>query len=226
MTDTRLYCEGSLSRAILAAKLDRGLVLTDVVRNGYGGGDVAYFRPGTAAEIEDCRRRLRAGLGANTITDCPRGCGKRVRWLLAHGTGPPTGALVDAETNEAHDVCVPERILASETPGDTYHVKGDMQAVIRDCLDVCALRGWSLHWTARGAYLHLESSELIEAWRGKGKSTVAQEAGDVLLVLFSILGASETRWDDALRCATEKIAELRSRPRYPGEEYSDAATDG
>lgn len=95
-----------------------------------------------------------------------------------------------------------------------------MEAVIRDCLSVCAARGWSLHWTARGAYLHLESSELIEAWRGKGESTVAEEAGDVLLVLFSILGAAKVPWADALRCAVAKLDDLRTRPRYAGEEYS------
>lgn len=96
----------------------------------------------------------------------------------------------------------------------------DMEAVIRDCLGVCGARGWSLHWTARGAYLHLEASELIEAWRGKGESTVAEEAGDVLLVLFSILGASGYTWQQALAAALNKIDDLRTRPRYPGEEYS------
>jgi NTP pyrophosphatase (non-canonical NTP hydrolase) len=98
--------------------------------------------------------------------------------------------------------------------------EADMQATIRDCLEVCAARGWSLHWTARGAYLHLEASELIEAWRGKGTSTVAEEAGDVLLVLFSILGAAKVPWADAVGCARAKVEELRTKPRYPGEEFT------
>lgn len=95
-----------------------------------------------------------------------------------------------------------------------------MEATIAACLAVCRARGWSLHWTARGAYLHLEASELIEAWRGKGTSSVADEAGDLLLVLFSILGAANVPWADALDCARRKIADLQTRPRYPGEEYS------
>lgn len=96
----------------------------------------------------------------------------------------------------------------------------DYEGIIQQALAVCAQRGWSLHWTARGAYLHLESSELIEAWRGKGTSTVAQEAGDVLLVLFSILGAAGVPWSAALACALAKMDDLKTRPRYPGEEYS------
>jgi NTP pyrophosphatase (non-canonical NTP hydrolase) len=96
----------------------------------------------------------------------------------------------------------------------------DYAGIIRQCIDVCHQRGWSLHWTARGVYLHLEASELIEAWRGKGVSTVAQEAGDVLLVLFSILGTAGVSWDDALQAAIDKMEELKVKPHYPGEEYS------
>lgn len=39
----------------------------------------------------------------------------------------------------------------------------DMDSLAASVLAVCQQRGWSLHWTHRGAYLHLESSELIEA---------------------------------------------------------------
>lgn len=101
----------------------------------------------------------------------------------------------------------------------------DIDALIPTCLAVCEARGWSLHWTARGAYLFLEASELIEAWRGKGKTTVAQEAGDVLLVLFSILGAAKVTWSEALAEAIAKMEDLKTRPRYPGEEYSVTALD-
>lgn len=51
----RVYCDGHITKQQLAAKLDRGLVCTDVVRNGYSGGDMAYFRDGTPEEIEQCR---------------------------------------------------------------------------------------------------------------------------------------------------------------------------
>ncbi len=57
---TRVYCDGALSKATLKSKLDEGFVLTDVIRNGCMGGDVAYFRQGTAEEIEDCRSRMTA----------------------------------------------------------------------------------------------------------------------------------------------------------------------
>ena len=53
---------------------------------------------------------------------------------------------------------------------------------------LCLKRGWSLEWEARGCYLHLEASELVESLRGKGKGTPAEEAADVLFVLLSIMG--------------------------------------
>jgi hypothetical protein len=56
--EMRVYCEGALTKALLAAKLNDGLVLTHHIRRGYLGGDVAYFRRGTDAEIADCRALL------------------------------------------------------------------------------------------------------------------------------------------------------------------------
>ncbi len=58
MAETRVYCDGQLTKTMLAAKLDEGFVLTDLVHRGYSGGDVAYFRAGTAEEIERLRRTL------------------------------------------------------------------------------------------------------------------------------------------------------------------------
>lgn len=55
---TRVYCDGALTKKMLAAKLDDGLVLVGQVRNGWSGGDVACFRKGTEAEIADCRSRI------------------------------------------------------------------------------------------------------------------------------------------------------------------------
>jgi len=57
----RVYCKGALTKEQLAAKLDNGFVCTDVVRNGYSGGDVAYFREGTQEEIEWCRNKMLNG---------------------------------------------------------------------------------------------------------------------------------------------------------------------
>ena len=44
--------------------------------------------------------------------------------------------------------------------------------------------GWNRDWLHGGCYLHLESSEFIEALRGKGDPI--EELGDVLLVLLSV----------------------------------------
>lgn len=84
-------------------------------------------------------------------------------------------------------------------------------------LAMCKHRGWSLHWTARGAYLHLESSELIEAVRGK-HGTVLKEAGDVLLVLMSITEAQGIPWQEVEAQAAKKCDYLMTAPVYDGEQ--------
>lgn len=87
-------------------------------------------------------------------------------------------------------------------------------------LALCEARGWDLHWTSRGAYLHLESSELIEAVRGK-RGTVKGEAADVLIVLMSITQHNGVSWDEVLAEAERKLDEVAARPpRYPGEEVA------
>lgn len=85
-------------------------------------------------------------------------------------------------------------------------------------LAMCQHRGWSLHWTARGAYLHLESSELIEALRGK-RGTVLGEAGDVLLVLMSITENAGIPWSEVVAQADKTCEELMTKPHYKGEEF-------
>ncbi len=86
-------------------------------------------------------------------------------------------------------------------------------------LAMCKARGWSMHWTARGAYLHLEASELIEALRGK-RGDPADEAGDVLLVLMSITEHAGIPFSEVIARMTAKLAQLETAPRYPGEEYT------
>jgi hypothetical protein len=55
----RVYCKGKLTKALLAAQLDDGMVCTDNVSGGGPGGcDVAYFRPGTPEEIAFCRAKM------------------------------------------------------------------------------------------------------------------------------------------------------------------------
>lgn len=87
-----------------------------------------------------------------------------------------------------------------------------------DILALCRQRGWNLHWTHRGAYLHLEASELIEALRGK-RGDPLHEAADVLLVLMSITENAGLSWDAVLQKASATCEELKTRPRYEGEEF-------
>lgn len=75
-----------------------------------------------------------------------------------------------------------------------------------DSLAACIARKWRTDWSARGCYLHLEVSELIEACRGKGDSTKEEEAGDVLLVFLSIVGAYRIDLDKAFVHLNEKLA--------------------
>jgi hypothetical protein len=75
-----------------------------------------------------------------------------------------------------------------------------------------------MHWTHRGAYLHLEASELIEAIRGKRGEPV-KEAADVLLVLMSITQYLGIPWGDVERQARAKCDEMMVRARYDGEEH-------
>ena len=87
---------------------------------------------------------------------------------------------------------------------------------------MCKQRGWSMHWTHRGAYLHLEASELIEAIRGK-HGDPAEEAGDVLLVLMSITEYAGIPFWKVVDKAVAKLTHLENAPHYPGEEYTPNA---
>jgi len=89
-------------------------------------------------------------------------------------------------------------------------------------LAMCKARGWSLHWTHRGAYLHLEASELIESLRGKRGDPLG-EAADVLLVLMSITESNGLPWDAVLAQCVRTVEKLEAAPRYKGEEFTDAA---
>jgi len=66
---------------------------------------------------------------------------------------------------------------------------------------------WKHGWSARGCYLHLESSELIEALRGKGGNPT-DEAGDVLGVLMSIIITENLDWNKVLDMAIIKMDEM------------------
>jgi hypothetical protein len=98
----------------------------------------------------------------------------------------------------------------------------DDQSLAPRILAMCKRRGWSLHWSARGAYLHLESSELIEALRGK-RGDPKSEAADVLLVLMSITEANGIAWLDVVAQATATCARLETCDPYHGEERQETA---
>ena len=88
-------------------------------------------------------------------------------------------------------------------------------------LAMCKQREWSLHWTSRGAYLHLEVSELIEALRGKRGDPTA-EAADVLLVLMSITENAGIAWSDVVQQTAATCSRLEACDQYPGEERMDS----
>lgn len=81
-------------------------------------------------------------------------------------------------------------------------------------LEMCKARNWSLHWTARGAYLHLEASELIEAIRGKHGSSRC-EAADVLIVLMSITENAGIPWMAVEQQARQRVSELMATADKP-----------
>lgn len=92
-----------------------------------------------------------------------------------------------------------------------------LNAMAKRVVNMCHHRNWSMHWTHRGAYLHLESSELIEAIRGKHGIPV-DEAGDVLLVLMSIVEYAGIPFSDVIAAAAKKLSHLETAPPYAGEE--------
>lgn len=83
-------------------------------------------------------------------------------------------------------------------------------------LELCKKRNWSLEWTVRGVYLHLEASELIEAIRGKNGNPLS-EAADVLIVLMSITEINNIKWNDVLKEADKTVSEMMTKPKYEHE---------
>lgn len=83
---------------------------------------------------------------------------------------------------------------------------------------LCRTRGWSTQWDARTAQMLCEVAELAEAIRGKRGNPI-HEAGDVLLVLASLLEANGIPMESALDEAHRKIDTLMDAPRYQGEHF-------
>ena len=82
-----------------------------------------------------------------------------------------------------------------------------MNTLPKRILEICRRRGWAVDWSARGAYLHLEASELIEAVRGK-RGDPTSEAADVLLVLMSITEANNIPWSEVVKRCEQTVSAL------------------
>lgn len=83
---------------------------------------------------------------------------------------------------------------------------------------LCKTRDWSTQWDARTAQLICEVAELAEAIRGKGGNPI-MEAGDVMLVLASLLEANGIPLETVIEEAHRKIDALMDAPRYQGEHF-------
>lgn len=89
-------------------------------------------------------------------------------------------------------------------------------ALAQRILAMCVKRNWNMGWSARGCYLHLEASELIEALRGK-RGDPCEEAADVLIVLMSTTEAHGIEWESVLRAVKAKVSHLETAAPYVGE---------
>jgi NTP pyrophosphatase (non-canonical NTP hydrolase) len=69
-------------------------------------------------------------------------------------------------------------------------------------------RNWKKNWASGGCYIHLEVSEFIESLRGKGKSSPAEEAGDVLVSFFAVLDHYKIPMTDVLSGLEKAISDL------------------
>jgi len=131
-------------------------------------------------------------------------------------------ALAYLQACSAKYTCIGGKHILLELPTERWEeILSALREPGEECpaavLKVCHDRNWSLHWTARGAYLHLEASELIEAIRGKhGNPT--EEAADVLIVLMSITEHAGIPWDSVQSQAWAKVRDLQTKPPYFREE--------
>ncbi len=83
-----------------------------------------------------------------------------------------------------------------------------LESIEEEASKLAADYGWKRDWKD-GIHLLLESAEFIEALRGKGDPV--REAGDVLLVLLSMLRPNHITLQELLDAAEYNIAAFRSR---------------
>lgn len=82
----------------------------------------------------------------------------------------------------------------------------DYQALQQRVHEQCIKEHWGKDWQGGGVYLHLESSELIEALRGKSSNPV-EEGGDVIFTLMALLAHYEIDIHDCFRALIVKMDE-------------------
>jgi NTP pyrophosphatase (non-canonical NTP hydrolase) len=82
----------------------------------------------------------------------------------------------------------------------------DLEVYTNFIRGVCALRKWKKDWLQGGCYIHLEVSELIEAFRGKGNSL--EELGDVLFTLIAVADYYNIDPLEAMKHSIEKHTRL------------------
>jgi len=177
--------------------------------------------------IMDIRSRLHSYLCAEDLADLQEAAVRSQEWDEAYERRTVSEkAPIEVEVIDPYVMDLVREHGATMTnaeivqrflPKQTLSASGDNQ-LPGDVLQMCRIRDWSLHWTARGAYLHLESSELIEAVRGKHGDPL-KEAADVLIVLMSITSSNGIAWEEVLEKARSIVDELMTKPRYVGEEY-------
>lgn len=81
----------------------------------------------------------------------------------------------------------------------------DLDQLAADALKLCNKRKWDRDWESGGVYLHLESSEFVEALRGK-RGDPLSEAADVLFVLMSTMAHHGLSIDEAINTLHLRIS--------------------
>ena len=88
-----------------------------------------------------------------------------------------------------------------------------LQQIYTNADIICQNRNWGKDWLHGGCYLHLEASELIESIRGKGTASPAEEAGDVLFALFSMLAYYKIPLNEVIELLEQKIKRMLEEDR-------------
>lgn len=101
-------------------------------------------------------------------------------------------------------------------------LEAEFDVLTRTAGSICRKKGWKKDWLHGGCYMHLETSEFIEALRGKGGKP-EDEAADVLMALLSTMshnGITGTAVMKSLRRVMEKLSDDSSDLSKKAREHS------